>query len=47
MPDIGDVYYLSNAIFFDFDGNPLVIIGPPDHYLLFMTSLVGFASQKS
>ena len=34
MPDIGDVYYLSNAIFFDFDGNPLVITGPPDHYFV-------------
>lgn len=34
MPDIGDVYYLSNAIFFGFDGNPLGITGPPDHYFV-------------
>lgn len=34
MPDIGDVYYLSNAIFFGFDGNPLGITRPPDHYFV-------------
>ena len=46
MPDIGDVYYLSNAIFFDFDGNPLVIIGPPDHYFVVYDIVGGICFAK-